>query len=205
MRFPRPVMAALQSARSVWRQSCLMYPVAAAISRCNLHGACGGKGATDKSVTIQTGVAICTERVEAKARRSVAYSTCFSLQSARSVWRQRHYITEITLITLVAICTERVEAKALLRAAFAAAPACCNLHGACGGKEARHTHHLSRIRLQSARSVWRQRPFAPPSSRPSAVAICTERVEAKRLLFVVRVQRHNVAICTERVEAKSTD
>ena len=34
--------------------------------RCNLHGACGGKGGIPFAAVARGGVAICTERVEAK-------------------------------------------------------------------------------------------------------------------------------------------
>ena len=36
----------------------------------------------------------------------------------------------------------------------------------------------------------------------SVVAICTERVEAKKLGTMIKVSEELVAICTERVEAK---
>ena len=55
----------------------------------------------------------------------------------------------------VAICTERVEAKR----------SCARLSTA--------------RRLQSARSVWRQRACVTGEARVTGVAICTERVEAK--------------------------
>ena len=79
--------------------------------RCNLHGACGGKGVSScffpfrawlqsaRSVWRQSlpalcfprtlRVAICTERVEAKGLPTTSPAISPSLQSARSVWRQR--------------------------------------------------------------------------------------------------------------------
>ena len=78
------------------------------------------------------------------------------LQSARSVWRQSSQNAEEYLLSDVAICTERVEAKGqemlgVLRGVVAICTGrveakmvtsllyvgshCCNLHGACGGKE----------------------------------------------------------------------
>ena len=168
----------LQSARSVWRQSASshrqarMHAVAICterveakfksmqifhcVSRCNLHGACGGKAFCPPSLPGQTDrcnlhgacggkallrrrpmvihpVAICTERVEAKRSK---------------------LLTDYSY--MVAICTERVEAKAICWKTLSNC-ACCNLHGACGGKAA-----LS----------WFFLPFL-------FVAICTERVEAK--------------------------
>ena len=124
--------------------------------RCNLHGACGGKG-----------------------RRSFRRRGCKSLQSARSVWRQSIGSGGAPSAGVVAICTERVEAKI-----FELCPeihvVSCNLHGACGGKglwrrgcnpflsrvaictervEAKAARNLRASPgpgLQSARSVWRQ-------------------------------------------------
>ena len=87
-------------------------------ARCNLHGACGGKALYRSAVSSGENVAICTERVEAKVS--------LALSSAGVV---------------VAICTERVEAK---------------LWGRRSG---------CWIRLQSARSVWRQRARALPTTR----------------------------------------
>ena len=79
--------------------------------RCNLHGACGGKGVERRHSWVNDKVAICTERVEAKVRACNAiqpdkgcnlhgacggkemwkkvYTDTVELQSARSVWRQR--------------------------------------------------------------------------------------------------------------------
>ena len=82
--------------------------------RCNLHGACGGKGFllhrnqiviqlqsarsvwrqrfTVPSTRNRIDVAICTERVEAKVQQLLFVSSGILLQSARSVWRQRTYL-----------------------------------------------------------------------------------------------------------------
>ena len=154
----------LQSARSVWRQST--------------------RATAQRSVKP---VAICTERVEAKIGNFWLSITSGS----------------------VAICTERVEAKC--RSQFASPSilccnlhgacggkgilpncpviviACCNLHGACGGKGSRFCAQYMLASLQSARSVWRQSSALEKIGTRPAVAICTERVEAKfrfsRVLF----------------------
>ena len=169
--------------------------------RCNLHGACGGKGISHHQRISSHQVAICTGRVEAKigGKSGLAISTV--LQSARGVWRQRmrrnlHHLTS----------------------------RCCNLHGACGGKGlleesyqrenqvAICTGRVEAKASSSRRLLWRD------------VAICTGRVEAKLPGFLVRhdflscnlhgacggkgktqpLQSHLaiVAICTGRVEAK---
>ena len=124
-------------------------------------------------------VAICTERVEAKA-------ICARESS----------------VAHVAICTERVEAKAISVYRFVCVES-CNLHGACGGKA--HGTNLpdAFLQLQSARSVWRQRGMRPLRERQQLVAICTERVEAKVPLLHDFFGCRVVAICTERVEAKA--
>ena len=130
----------------------------------------------------------------------------------------------ILCISAVAICTERVEAK--VKSAHSAAERCCcnlhgacggkvdctgnhqrrgigcNLHGACGGKGRWSTDRIVKKWLQSARSVWRQRPVLGIPQLACNVAICTERVEAKFFGECVHL-RFPVAICTERVEAKS--
>ena len=120
-------------------------------------------------------VAICTERVEAKAF-CATHPRLLSLQSARSVWRQSPRRRGSGHQRRVAICTERVEAKV-------------------------PRHILRRVlrALQSARSVWRQRRWHFAAFRGTMVAICTERVEAKNhsnLDYTVK----RVAICTRRVE-----
>ena len=131
--------------------------VSCPVACCNLHGACGGKDDFAATHSRQGDVAICTERVEAK-------DCC-----------QWMLLTELR----VAICTERVEAK-VSSAAVSCPVACCNLHGACGGKD----------------------DFAATHSRQGDVAICTERVEAKDCCQWMLLTELRVAICTERVEAK---
>ena len=101
-------------------------------------------------------VAICTERVEAKIEQ---------------------FICDLPY-DIVAICTERVEAKYDITRAFFRLFR-CNLHGACGGKGERNRVCYIPIRLQSARSVWRQSALPSASDESAVVAICTERVEAK--------------------------
>ncbi len=193
--------------------------------RCNLHGACGGKGFAQaelsranqqlqsarsvwrqRSTSLRgdgrNAVAICTERVEAKLSQALSSSRMMR----------------------VAICTERVEAKqkdrditsrlSLLQSARSVWRQSmlnrqqhgfhhgCNLHGACGGKARRLPDCVTTVLLQSARSVWRQRWMKPVCQTKKNVAICTERVEAK-LPGLYRPARYRlVAICTERVEAK---
>ena len=78
--------------------------------RCNLHGACGGKGSFPPARGAAPAVAICTERVEAK-----------------------HHVLLKEFLPGVAICTERVEAK-FGRWRIVVPGKGCNLHGACGGK-----------------------------------------------------------------------
>ena len=106
--------------------------------RCNLHGACGGKGIrrgapflllkvvaicterVEAKEKIRSGisgetVAICTERVEAKFFRASVDYAFEVLQSARSVWRQ--------------------SANHCARGKHSAR---CNLHGACRETERHH-------------------------------------------------------------------
>ena len=80
-------------------------------------------------------VAICTGRVEAKVSFRRLLRMPPSLQSARGVWRQSMFMHQTDMMALVAICTGRVEAKIGRHSSFPS-PACCNLHGACGGKGA---------------------------------------------------------------------
>ena len=103
--------------------------------RCNLHGACGGKGANAEVFAKRVIVAICTERVEAKTdtQSFTANSISCNLHGAcggKDRWnRQAHHAQQS-----------------------------CNLHGACGGKESsgEGVQHCAGA-LQSARGVWRQR------------------------------------------------
>ena len=78
---------------------------------CNLHGACGGKGKTQPLQSHLAIVAICTGRVEAKQLNEIC-----------RIFRVR-----------------------------------CNLHGACGGKVSPRLLSDCVSALQSARGVWRQR------------------------------------------------
>ena len=105
----------------------------ASIRSCNLHGACGGKDNHHHSLLISAQVAICTGRVEAKNLPHVGKNTVSELQSARGVWRQRP--------------TQGTGAPSSPR---------CNLHGACGGKAQAGRQRRVPRQLQSARGVWRQ-------------------------------------------------
>ena len=81
-----------------------------AAASCNLHGACGGKGWLRKQPRMKT----CCNLHGAcggKERLSASVLKPFTLQSARSVWRQRCATRGVTENRRVAICTERVEAK----------------------------------------------------------------------------------------------
>ena len=124
--------------------------------RCNLHGACGGKGGD-----------VAEER-----------AGCV-LQSARSVWRQRlrlHPVPKsVRCCNLHGACGGKGWTRRKIRKTRR-----CNLHGACGGKEALPAQGSLTRRLQSARSVWRQSVRKRGISKMPTVAICTERVEAKR-------------------------
>ena len=145
--------------------------------RCNLYGACGGKGVPALvpvpalSVAICTGrveakvtccarslsqvVAICTGRVEAKLHRAVYLRLALWLQSVRGVWRQRVRgeleAPEGRLQSVRGVWRQRVR----------------------GELEAHEG------RLQSVRGVWRQSPLRARLLRSAVVAICTGRVEAK--------------------------
>ena len=123
---------ALQSARSVWRQrlfasipgvrpsvaicterveaKSFAFDYMILVYSCNLHGACGGKVSDYSYMGVSA-----------------------TLQSARSVWRQRVAGRLSLRAITVAICTERVEAKPMVLTLPPTA-LCCNLHGACGGK-----------------------------------------------------------------------
>ena len=146
--------------------------------RCNLHGACGGKGPASHTPARPVRVAICTERVEAKSLSDVDMTTARRCNLHGACGGKALCAPVPTSWRRVAICTERVEAKLY--------PSVCR-------RKAR--------RLQSARSVWRQRFRSPSRGLDSQVAICTERVEAK-VVLPENVVILAVAICTERVEAK---
>ena len=125
-------------------------------------------------------VAICTERVEAKAQSPFRFRLCRRCNLHGACGGKGKYGWETIRATYVAICTERVEAKAIRESIDSEMPGCnlhgacggkvlcgfgcsgffcvcCNLHGACGGKGRRFRLVLYGL----------------------AVAICTERVEAK--------------------------
>ena len=146
--------------------------------RCNLHGACGGKGVPARYATAKTRVAICTGRVEAKCH------LC-DLRPSRSG------------CNLHGACggkdvpVERLEGH--LR---------CNLHGACGGKVMVKAFLDGDEVLQSARSVWRQSPHVYTESAEEAGCNLHGACGGKGGIAVVSTGETFVAICTERVEAK---
>ena len=123
----------LQSARSVWRQRKSPYITSFCPGRCNLHGACGGKVFSLNHSSVKTAL----QSARSVWRQSSLYQTNTTagvlLQSARSVWRQSCPAPYDCMALDVAICTERVEAKACNVDPIAHANR-CNLHGACGGK-----------------------------------------------------------------------
>ena len=176
--------------------------------RCNLHGACGGKGAAAVRHGVPALVAICTERVEAKLKESpgVNMNTCcnlhgacggkgpaapqircfYPLQSARSVWRQRlceagfryslplqsarsvwrQRCTSISSVLLINRCNLHgacggKDADISLHFSFPR----CNLHGACGGKVVLLGAYNTFYTLQSARGVWKTLHH-PPEKNP---------------------------------------
>ena len=145
---------------------------------CNLHGACGGKDAGCAGQHCADDVAICTERVEAKPKRISAWRRKSRLQSARSVWRQRHRRKARTRPVCVAICTERVEAKSAV-----------------------HNFELHHVVAICTERVEAKACGSKNAAQTGKVAICTERVEAKPSVEKICPQTQ-VAICTERVEAK---
>ena len=190
--------------------------------RCNLHGACGGKGRYSLQALLSFGL----QSARSVWRQSGAFVPCGRpprLQSARSVWRQRKTQKSFALTRWVAICTERVEAK-YRGQRKAARRTRCNLHGACGGKASRRRSDrgcYARCNLHGAcggKALYRSAVSSGEnvaicterveakvslalSSAGVVVAICTERVEAKGQSFAYDANK-NVAICTERVEAK---
>ena len=105
------VATPLQSARSVWRQrstlGAMMKSMGVAICTERVE-------AKLTLIVVQHPagtVAICTERVEAKFFGDRRLILSIPLQSARSVWRQSSSTMEKSATEKVAICTERVEAK----------------------------------------------------------------------------------------------
>ena len=113
------------------------------ICRCNLHGACGGKG-------LHTQRPSCSRRCNlhgacgGKGFLSIQPLTAQRLQSARGVWRQRSsHAADARLRWTVAICTGRVEAKA-----------------------SGSSQDFSSRALQSARGVQRNRTSSSPEKNP---------------------------------------
>ena len=104
------IFSSLQSARGVWRQSTTAR-VGASRTRCNLHGACGGKGAAPQ--ISHAGLWRCNLHgaCGGKAAETQPGGLILRLQSARGVWRQRACPDEMVRGRYVAICTGRVEAK----------------------------------------------------------------------------------------------
>ena len=105
----------------------------AAVGRCNLHGACGGKDPQPEKPAAE-GVLQSARGVWRQSRRFFYHRLRKQLQSARGVWRQSKYRGFCRKTQCVAICTGRVEAKRISRRRKRP-KRCCNLHGACGGKE----------------------------------------------------------------------
>ena len=176
--------------------------------RCNLHGACGGKGRFAPADAALRFVAICTERVEAKVCIYVVVIKGGMLQSARSVWRQSDLsctaLRHISLQSARSVWRQRLceagfryslplqSARSVWRQRCTSISSVllinrCNLHGACGGKDADISLHFSFPRcnlhgacggkvvllgayntfytLQSARGVWKTLHH-PPEKNP---------------------------------------
>ena len=113
--------------------------------RCNLHGACGGKGAAPQ--ISHAGLWRCNLHGACGGKATIT----LPVATARRV----------------AICTGRVEAKRLLVPDGYPEEVCCNLHGACGGKDVFVPLHPPSGRLQSARGVWRQRQREQVNTSPT--------------------------------------
>ena len=119
----------------------------AAAGSCNLHGACGGKEGCVFLPTDGETVAICTERVEAKLFQALSQLLCVCCNLHGACGGKVQITTPNSMDSGVAICTERVEAKRY--ASFSSSSA---------------------RRLQSARSVWRQRWM--PARLPATERSC---------------------------------
>ena len=168
---------------------------------CNLHGACGGKVGGSCILCNHADVAICTERVEAKVFCGWGNNGWGGLQSARSVWRQSWCFRRVQIV--VSLQSARsVWRQRLRRNSPAPISKRCNLHGACGGKGYDTCENRTVCALQSARSVWRQR--STKASTTAFVQLQSARsVWRQRLRSGGTLPRQSaVAICTERVEAK---
>ena len=124
----------LQSARGVWRQSPGETESDSGRSRCNLHGACGGKDhdASRKlaftALQSARGVWRQSPHLWTSNRRQT------TLQSARGVWRQR--CTSISSVLLINRCNLHGACGGKgLNPNCSRSALSCNLHGACGGKD----------------------------------------------------------------------
>ena len=153
--------------------------------RCNLHGACGGKGIRwalkSPPVRLQSARSVWRQsRLHAHAHFSILLQSARSvwrqrlceagfryslpLQSARSVWRQR--CTSISSVLLINRCNLHgacggKDADISLHFSFPR----CNLHGACGGKVVLLGAYNTFYTLQSARGVWKTLHH-PPEKNP---------------------------------------
>ena len=175
----------LQSARSVWRQR-QFRKFFAIYTGCNLHGACGGKGYYVEGGKIiyglQSARSVWRQRASSsgnsgdsgrlQSARSVwrqrlceaGFRYSLPLQSARSVWRQR--CTSISSVLLINRCNLHgacggKDADISLHFSFPR----CNLHGACGGKVVLLGAYNTFYTLQSARGVWKTLHH-PPEKNP---------------------------------------
>ena len=176
----------LQSARSVWRQRPRLLSDCASAASCNLHGACGGKVAVHqqhaRTVGLQSARSVWRQRASSsgnsgdsgrlQSARSVwrqrlceaGFRYSLPLQSARSVWRQR--CTSISSVLLINRCNLHgacggKDADISLHFSFPR----CNLHGACGGKVVLLGAYNTFYTLQSARGVWKTLHH-PPEKNP---------------------------------------
>ena len=142
---------------------------------CNLHGACGGKGALRRAHIVEARLQS-ARSVWRQSIRGQGELHRRRLQSARSVWRQRSHTSTPVRQSMLQSARSVWRQSGRFRVRLSS-----------GGV------------LQSARSVWRQRRWHFAAFRGTMVAICTERVEAKNhsnLDYTVK----RVAICTRRVE-----
>ena len=215
----------LQSARGVWRQRFGKDWSTPSTYRCNLHGACGGKGLVLR-ILIAFFDALQSARGVWRQSSMVtpAFSAAAALQSARGVWRQRVTSSASGSKTPQLQSARGVWRQRVFCVLTTSCRAGCNLHGACGGKEHHLLRPVAKLRLQSARGVWRQSLLNLDTdgfqrgcnlhgacggkgestqmvSASRLVAICTGRVEAKVVLDCYLCDI-SVAICTGRVEAK---
>ena len=118
---------------------------------CNLHGACGGKGAcrsTRAALSCRCNLHGACGGKDAKNRQRRCGERC-NLHGACGGKVFRFHLLLVGVE--VAICTGRVEAKVVSRKWFSS-PVCCNLHGACGGKVSVRlpSHECHRCNLHGA-------------------------------------------------------